>query len=606
MNKVIKRIIAFAMIFSFIPNIMVSASNTSGRTDIARQRYLPYEEDDSIGSGSGVDNVVDSTNDVGYILVGESHISMSEQIIWDNGLVQQTDKAGNLELGKNIFFVHTLHEKDYQVEMHYGSSSLAYEHLNDKTLNFNAAFPEWLTQDNYTSSAGDTTEQSALTRIKAIQNNSSLKKWVVVIIQGFTASSYGDSAYPEFKNMIEDFASKLENTTTYLVCCPIPANPAIAACVTAYNNYLFDNLNGVGCYDWTEDWKQYGYETHGGIDPVDKWNHLPYSAYYEIWKQHLGNELCYKGSSQNKQPESEVEEKPNGPAYTFREENVSIDLGLSRSYKIAWVSDLHLVSNYNNLDDVVNGNAGMNAQDYIATRYSMFKTDDGSLHSVELWDEIIKYINTGGFDAVIFGGDLLDHFTNENYKNLTRGLGQIDSSIPWIYIYGSSDDHDAWTGLIGGGSVINSINNLTSSKAPNDTIDLGEFKIIGLNNSANAGINSELSSVQSSIKGAGKPVLLATHVPFESKVNSLENWSIRNHNNQVYYWTYNSYKWKLGNNSAMNNFLNENVYANNTNVKAVLAGHMHTASWDGQLTNNVKQHVFQATYRGVIGIINVS
>lgn len=53
---------------------------------------------------------------------------------------------------------------------------------------------------------------------------------------------------------------------------------------------------------------------------------------------------------------------------------------------------------------------------YITARYNMFKTDDGLFHSAELLDEIVKYINTGGFDAVIFGGDLLDYFSNENYK----------------------------------------------------------------------------------------------------------------------------------------------------------------------------------------------
>lgn len=596
MNKNFSRVMACAMALSLLLGCTVSAKGTSGKSSPPRKAYLP-----STMKNVDSDNYV---SDVGYILVGESHISMSEQSVWDNARVQVTDKDGDLEMGKNIFFVHTLHQYDYQVEMHYGSSSIAYERLTDKPVNFNGAYPDWLTTDDYTSPSGTTTTLSAASRIKQIQSSSPLKKWVVVIIQGYTAANGGESAYAAYMNTIQEFAKSLQNTTTYVVSCPLPNNQTFATNIKAYNTYLRKNLQGVGCYDWTEDWVKYGFDTQNGTLAPENQNHLPHAAYYEIWKQHLGNELRYGGVTV-KDEEIPEEPKQDGPSYAFREENVNLNLGLSKSYKIAWISDLHIVSNYNNLDDVVKGNIGMNASDYIAARYNMFKTDDGLFHSAELLDEIVKYINTGGFDAVIFGGDLLDYFSNENYKTLSRGLSNIDSSIPWIYIYGSSDDHDAWTGLTGGSAAISSISKLASAKAPNDVIDLGELRIVGLNNSANAGINAELSSVQSSIKTAGKPVILATHVPFESKVSSLEDWSKRNHNNQVYYWSFNSYKWKLGNNSAMNSFLNENVYSNNTNVKAVFAGHVHMASWDGQLTANVKQHIFTGAYRGTIGVINV-
>ena len=158
MNKNFSRVMAYAMALSLLLGCTVSAKGTSGKSSPPRKAYLPSTMK-NIDSGNYV-------SDVGYILVGESHISMSEQSVWGNARVQVTDKDGDLEMGKNIFFVHTMHQYDYQVEMHYGSSSIAYERLKDNPVNFNGAYPDWLTTDDYTSPSGTTTTLSAASRIK--------------------------------------------------------------------------------------------------------------------------------------------------------------------------------------------------------------------------------------------------------------------------------------------------------------------------------------------------------------------------------------------------------------------------------------------------------
>ena len=54
-------------------------------------------------------------------------------------------------------------------------------------------------------------------------------------------------------------------------------------------------------------------------------------------------------------------------------------------------------------------------------------------------------------------------------------------------------------------------------------------------------------------------------------------------------------------NDVTTNFLN-NIYKEDTSVVEVLAGHLH-GSWDGNLTEQVRQHIFEPAYLGSVGII---
>ena len=50
----------------------------------------------------------DSLGKTGYILIGESHISMSETAVINNGGIQTLSNGNVLTLGKDLFFIHTL------------------------------------------------------------------------------------------------------------------------------------------------------------------------------------------------------------------------------------------------------------------------------------------------------------------------------------------------------------------------------------------------------------------------------------------------------------------------------------------------------------------
>ena len=97
----------------------------------------------------------------------------------------------------------------------------------------------------------------------------------------------------------------------------------------------------------------------------------------------------------------------NPPSYVFdtSQDTITVQIpGLSRNYRIAWVSDVHLVTDLEPAEDVF--------EEYVETlrdRHDrIFQTPEG-IPSNELWGQIIDYLNYEPFDAVIFGGDIMDY-----------------------------------------------------------------------------------------------------------------------------------------------------------------------------------------------------
>ena len=98
-----------------------------------------------------------------------------------------------------------------------------------------------------------------------------------------------------------------------------------------------------------------------------------------------------------------------------------------------------------------------------------------------------------------------------------------------------------------------------------------------------------------------KPVIMATHVPYESQVDdSLAQLSMQVRN-QIYYWSADSEHYKP--NDVTQKYLNL-LYSEDTIVEQVLAGHLH-ASWDGMMTQRLPEHIFGPAFQGHIGIIHV-
>lgn len=301
------------------------------------------------------------------------------------------------------------------------------------------------------------------------------------------------------------------------------------------------------------------------------------------------------------------------PEYQFKADEVTIEVpGLTQSYTLAWVSDLHLTSDFEPAEDVMAEHI-----ETIKLRHDALfinpNVETGTVtYSEELWPEIIKYLNYTQidgkrFDGIIFGGDIMDYCSKSNLNLFLEEYQKLDHSIPFLYIRA---DHDY--GFWYGGEALTEpmAEALHQDIAGGDDLsqkylDFGEFVVIGINRS-----NKDMSQAQYDIiksqydkaKEENKPIIAVTHVPYESEDGAFREFSMQV-KNKVYYWTYFSEEGNNIPNVITRQYLDE-IYAPDTQVVKVLSGHMH-AGWDGMITQQVSQHVFNPAYLGYIGIIHV-
>lgn len=299
------------------------------------------------------------------------------------------------------------------------------------------------------------------------------------------------------------------------------------------------------------------------------------------------------------QPETEQAQAENPkPEYEFTAEEVTVFIeGLSREYTIAWVSDLHLISDHEAGAEL--GDVHAEYLDAINKRYEGLAVTPDGIHAEDLWPEIVKYLNYYEFDGVIFGGDIMDYCSNSNIRMIKEGLDNLQ--IPYIYIRA---DHDY--GAYYGGVFFTE----EEARKLHQTIDGDEiaykfwnrddFLVLGIDNSTKDMPPYYLNMV-ADVYTRGLPVIMATHVPYESMTDtSLADLSMQVRNT-IYYWSDTSDHFKP--NDITRQYL-DLIYSEDTAVEQVLAGHLH-ASWDGMISEQVPQHIFSPAFSGSIGIVRI-
>jgi len=297
------------------------------------------------------------------------------------------------------------------------------------------------------------------------------------------------------------------------------------------------------------------------------------------------------------EPEIPKKEYPQ-PEYAFEEESVIIKIpGMKEEFTYAWVSDVHLIT------DIEEGDVD---EEFLATlqqRYETLPVTDDGVHAKDLWPEIVKYLNynygEGNIDAVLFGGDLLDYYSPKNMEYFETYFKQLD--VPYVYIRA---DHDY--GAFYGASESEAYqrhDQLDDDSWEEKYIEEEDFIILGINGSTKD-IPEERLPYLEEMFAKEKPIIIMTHVPYEAKVEtpdieeSLEELSMRVRN-KIYYWGGGSYK----PNDKTKQYFNM-LYADDTPVVQVLAGHMHE-KWEGLITEQVQQHIFTPAFKGTIGIVHI-
>lgn len=271
------------------------------------------------------------------------------------------------------------------------------------------------------------------------------------------------------------------------------------------------------------------------------------------------------------------------------EETISIE-GLQSDYKLCFVNDLHIIVPD---EDVSNENKETVQQ----RQDNFFKTIAGE-RSFELWKRMPAKINELNPDCVILGGDMIDYASKANIESLKNGIDQINVETMYLradHDYGRSYNPNLTTDYI---------TQLEKSIDENLEVyckDLGEILIVGIDNSTSQ-ISDEALAKLKEIFANGKPIILATHVPLNSKVdNNLAEESKKVWQDRNLTWDETGTTYTANENTK--EFLNL-VYAENSPVKAVLAGHLHFKH-TGKINENITQYVFDASYQGKIGVLHI-
>ena len=285
------------------------------------------------------------------------------------------------------------------------------------------------------------------------------------------------------------------------------------------------------------------------------------------------------------------------PKYNLTQEEIYVPLkNISREYRVAWVSDLHLITDH----EAGGVSAGSLIQ--IKKRYKTLSVTEDGVHAEELWPDIVKCLNKGDYDAVIFGGDMMDYCSPSNMDAIKKGYDDLRYDKDRILYIRADHDYGAW--YVGDNFTQWDIYDLHEALDGDDPekkyLDMGEFVLIGINNSTQNITEENFAIVESQYAKAAeenKPVIAVTHVPYGSITDpSLETLSMEVRNKE-YYW--------LGHwqpNETMRRYL-DLLFREDTQVKQVLAGHLH-APWDGMITEQLRQHIFSPAFSGTVGVIH--
>lgn len=318
-----------------------------------------------------------------------------------------------------------------------------------------------------------------------------------------------------------------------------------------------------------------------------------------------GEEELAEGSSEEITKEStkestlpEVEEIVYPPpTYDFKTDEIVVEIeGLEEELTIAVVNDIHMITDHES------GDVTEDDLPTVRERYETLSVTEEGIHAEDLWPEIVDFLNYNDFDAVIFAGDILDYCSNSNIKALMAGLRELKYPNDRIMYLRSDHDYGGWYG--GSGFTDSSAFALQSmildGNATEKVIEFEEFMIVGINQSYR-NLSDHAGEIINKNLDVGKPVLIATHVPFYSEVDdSLAELSMKVRN-RIYYWSEDGDIYVPDGETQA---LIDRMYAEDSNVVQIVAAHMHSV-WDGYVTDRLKEHIFAPAFEGNIGIIHI-
>lgn len=272
------------------------------------------------------------------------------------------------------------------------------------------------------------------------------------------------------------------------------------------------------------------------------------------------------------------------------EETVLME-GLKEEYDLLFVTDIHAV--------IRDGKEEQAVREYGEERYPMFLNGEG-VDSQTQFEAYIRYANEKGVDGVILGGDIIDSPSQANLDWLGKQLGRLE--MPYLYVPGNHDWTYPWEYMTPEGerSYLSLLEPFTRGNTEINTLDMGEFTVVGVNSSKNQ-VSEAVFPEFDRLYGQGKPLIVVTHVPFLTQ-------SVLGRAREVW-----SSPTVIGGGNFGGIYPNEYserlvdlITATDSSVEMVLAGHVHFYDRDViEGEKDVTQRVGAAGYEGNIMLIHI-
>lgn len=280
----------------------------------------------------------------------------------------------------------------------------------------------------------------------------------------------------------------------------------------------------------------------------------------------------------------------------LHEDQININLQLPKEHKIVTVNDMHIIS----MDESVEEEY----KDTVLSRRDSLFLNEGTIPSNITWNGMASILDSYDAEGIVFIGDMIDYNAQSNLTILQQGLDQIRT--PYIYLRA---DHDLGIWYTDGKRLESDAIEASSQVAHWEEVyvnDYSDFYLVGWNNSTSQLTESGLKTMQdifAKAKKEGKPIILATHVPINSLIDDSLKRAAQETDSQG-----RAKLWGEGclyqPNETTGTFL-QMVVAEDSPVKAVLAGHLHF-KYTVKLNENITEYVLDKGFGGNVGIVNVT
>lgn len=258
--------------------------------------------------------------------------------------------------------------------------------------------------------------------------------------------------------------------------------------------------------------------------------------------------------------------------------------GIDKEYDYALINDMHLFIGDEEIIEDKNS--------LVVSRINEFSFDGkAASQNFDLW---ISNLDNRHISGLILNADIIDQMSYANLNHVTSVLERV--KVPYMYLQSDHDLATDWTSP--SEEYYEKIFKLQEEYDLNKGFyyfEEDQFVILGINYSW-MNISEETLNGIKEIIAKGKPIIIITHVPYDSLVSDdLRELSKREKGDRVLLWGTKSDNYYQPN-EIMKEYL-DLITGENSTVVAVVAAHLHT-EYETDFTESIKEYLCGTAYSG--------